>query len=182
MRLLLLLLAVLLAACPPTLGDDDDAADDDDASDDDDAADDDDVSDDDDVADDDDDDDGTPCGVADLLLRVEAQDSNGVQQAVFGAGESVTLVGQLSNICPFDVAFETSSGCLLEPWTLTNSSGAGEGRGCDDAITPWNLGEEAMLFDIVEMGTMSPGAWTFTAGFLGGQSDTITFEVVAPPS
>jgi len=99
-----------------------------------------------------------------------------VATTVFATTDPVTLVGTLLNNCPFDVEFETSSGCLLDTWTLTGT-GSGEGRGCDDAITPWIVASGETLSDITPMGTMGADNWTFLGGFMAGQSASTTFVV-----
>ncbi len=166
-RLLILLLSAWVVGCPPTLDDDDATGDDDHATGDDDDA----------TADDDDD----VCTAADFPLVLEARDDNGVAGMQFGVGTSITLVGVLTNDCSNTITVETTSGCLLQPWTLNSSNGMGEARGCDDAITTWTWEPGQSLEDAVPIGTMQPALWTWTAGFVEGQSQTLSFEVVAPP-
>ena len=102
-------------------------------------------------------------------------DENGVVSTVFSTTQSITLVGSLLNPCPNEVSFETNSGCLLDPWTVVGD-GSGEGRGCDDAITPWTVAPGGTLQDVVPMGTMQADTWTWLTGFMG-QSATLTFVV-----
>lgn len=189
LRLLLALHCAFLISCAPTLGDDDDvsgddddtSADDDDTSGDDDdtSADDDDVSDDDDiVADDDDtsgDDDDDGCGVDDLVLGMQVLDANGVAGIAFRPTDELTLSGSLTNPCDIMLTFETSSGCLLEPWSLSGN-GSGVSRGCDAAITTWTIVEGGVVFDDVEIGAQTAGTWLWETGFRG-DVQTLTFTV-----
>ena len=179
-RTLALLLALLLpaAACTPALDDDDSSDDDDTTTDDDDTVDDDDdaTMDDDDTGDDDDDDDTEPCGLNELRLDLQVIGDFGPGTS-FDSFESITLLGTLENNCPFEQRFETNSGCLLEPWTLSNdSTGVGEGRGCDDAITSWSVEQGGVLEDEVQMGQLSPGQWTWSATFMN-QEASVQFQV-----
>jgi hypothetical protein len=184
-RLLLALLCVLLISCAPTLGDDDDASSDDDdvtGDDDDTSGDDDDtIADDDDVSGDDDDDDtsgdddDTGCGVDDLVLGMQVLDANGVSGVSFRPTDELTLSGSLENVCDIMLTFETNSGCLLEPWSLSGD-GNGLGRGCDDAITVWSVAEAGTLYDVVEVGALAAGTWMWEVGF-GGTIQTLTFTV-----
>ncbi len=186
-RLLLALLCMFLISCAPTLGDDDDASSDDDdvtGDDDDTSADDDDVTgDDDDISGDDDDDDDdtsgddddTGCGVDDLVLGMQVLDADGVSGVAFRPTDELTLSGSLENVCDIMLTFQTNSGCLLEPWTLSGN-GTGLGRGCDDAITTWTVPEGGTLLDEMEIGAQTAGTWVWEAGF-GGTLQTLTFTV-----
>lgn len=194
--LLALLCSFLLCSCAPRLSDDDDAStddddvsgDDDDASGDDDdtsADDDDDTSpgdDDDDTSSGDDDDDTSPgddddtsCDVGDLVLSLSVLDANGVAGWSFRPEDVLTLSGSLTNVCDTMLTFETTSGCLLEPWSLSGN-GTGLGRGCDDAITTWTVAPGAALVDAEQIGAQSAGTWTWEAGF-EGMVMTVTFTV-----
>ncbi len=128
-----------------------------------------------------DDDDVADCGPWDWPLELMALGDDGVPTEVFGAGEQITLVGRITNTCAEGFAVQTNSGCLLDPWVLEAASGVGEGRGCDDAITLWDFAPGQMQQDSVPVGMLQADTWTWRAGFVEGQSQVLTFEVVAPP-
>ncbi len=199
--LLLLLAATLLVACPPVLtpgtpSDDDDTVGDDDDDDDtvgDDDDDDDSVGDDDDDSvdpgdddddsvdpgDDDDDDDATddddsgPCGVDDLAFTVHIEDVAGTIGTAWSTTDDLIAVGTVTNTCPFDVSFVTSSTCLLEPWTLAGSS---TGRGCGDAETGWTVLQGDVLLDVEPIGTQAADTYTFEATFFS-DTQSVVFTV-----
>jgi hypothetical protein len=157
------LLALLCLLCLPLLGcpsvsDDDDSAgtpDDDDAADDDDSA--------------------GPCGIDAFAITQEVSNPAGVG-TTFATTDALTFTGTVTNTCPFDVEFTTSSGCLFDSWDLVGSS-TGMGMACITVITEWFVPQGGTLQQIDELGTLDADVWTWTVGFAGGQSASHTITV-----